>query len=848
MVDANELSEIARRTGFTVSDRTILPSKLGTFSAVPAALHLRVKTQCTIDYPNGLYGHQSRAIEAGLNGQDICLATSTASGKSLVFIALAAHLLLSDPGARVIAMYPARALILDQLKKWDAAMKPLGIRTGRIDGGIPVNQRAGILKASRVVLMTPDVAQAWLMRSLAEKAVALLMSSLRLLVLDEAHTYEGVFGTNMAYFLRRFEFAAGKHQIVLSTATLKDAEQFSRKLTGRNFRCFEQGDETQAVAEKTVMTLKLQGDPKKSFESISELLASLSQIAMRNQFRFLAFGDSRKLVEQVVVTTQRALAKLAGKASDEPDELDTNMPESMDTEAILPYRAGYEEEDRRAIQKALGDGQLAGVVATSALELGIDIGEIDVVVFLGTPPSMKSFWQRLGRAGRKNSGVCLLIDDEDLVASLGGLPSYIMRPLEPNWLYLDNRYIQYSHVLCAAGELDAQPQNPARLAIFDTLPPTFRRYLDNEIEPREPVPNDLYELKQKAQAGPHQEFPMRSAIEPNFKVSGPFGKTLGNLSYSYALREAYPGAIYYYMARPYRVIQFNFRDGDILVRKEKKWTTSPIRRVMVFPKFPDGILSYLASGDTWLIESEVQVSEQVLGFNEQRGPNKEPPHTYDLNSPYSQRALNRFFRTTGVCIQFAQLGLQQQTVETLVEAFCAEFGVQDRDIGIGDFFSRVDPQGAPAALRGFCVYDATNGSLRLTEQLAQNFGKALTVACELAQRRSETFVLNQLRSLMSIADSLASVRQEESSGDFLKDGWMEVISPGEKGIYHGEGGRRDEVEIVNFRYTPKGAVYDAKTADPKIKQSYGVRSVEPIFGITKTCWWNPDTGEIRDKD
>lgn len=99
------------------------------------------------------------------------------------------------------------------------------------------------------------------------------------------------------------------------------------------------------------------------------------------------------------------------------------------------------KRDGVAIQKALSSADLTGVVATSAMELGIDIGEIDVVVFLGTPPSMKSFWQRLGRAGRKNPGLCLIIDNEDLIGAYDGLTSYVGRPLEPNWLYLDNRYI-----------------------------------------------------------------------------------------------------------------------------------------------------------------------------------------------------------------------------------------------------------------------------------------------------------------------------------------------------------------------------------------------------------------------
>lgn len=845
MLTESELTDLANRSGFTVSDRLALQPKSATFGPIPRGLHPQIQRRLAAEYVQGLYGHQSRALEAALEGRDVCLATSTASGKSAVFITFAAHLLLTDPTARVVAMYPARALILDQLQKWEKLLHPLGFSVSRIDGGIEVSQRMGLLKTSQVVLMTPDVAQAWLMRSLAEKAVGSLLSGLRLLVLDEAHTYEGVFGTNMAYFLRRLQVAAGNHQMIVSTATLKAPGEFARKLTGREFVCFSQLDEGQPAASKILLCLRPNGDRSGSFEPTSELLASLSQTAMRNEFRFLAFGDSRKLVEQVVVSTQRALAKFAGHPSEDEGE-ETDPAENSASEAVLPYRAGYEEQDRRAIQHALEKGELAGVVATSAMELGIDIGEIDVVVFLGTPPSMKSFWQRLGRAGRKNAGACLLIDNEDLIASVGGLANYINRPLEPNWLYLENRYIQYSHVLCAAVELPGQAGGDARLAIFDTLPKSFRRLLDNELDPKEPVPNDLYELKQKAQAGPHQEFPLRSANEPNFKVNGRFGKSLGGLSYSYALREAYPGAIYYYMARPYRVVQFNFRDGAIRVCREKKWSTNPVRRVMVFPKFPDGVLQHFAAGDSFLIETEMQVSEQILGFNEQRGSKREPVHMYGPNSVYSQRSLNRFFRTTGVCLYFPKVNLQEQTANTLVEAFCAEFGIQDRDIGSGEFFSRVDPEGlVETRFRGLCIYDATNGSLRLTEQLAESFTRVVELARELAARRNEGSAVEQLGSLAQVAESLSPVTANLVRGEVLEKGWIEVISPGETGIYHGDGGRREEVEILGVRYTPKGAVYDVRSQDPNLKQSYGLRCVEPIFGVTKTCVWNPDTGEMK---
>ncbi len=849
MPSLQEIVVLAENSGLLVREQVKLNGRPAQYGKIPDGLHPKVKELLERRLERGLYVHQSRAIEASLQGHNICVGTSTASGKSLIFTAMAAHQLLSDSKSKVIAMYPAKALIQDQILKWNDLMVPLGLSVGHIDGGIPVKERDGVVQTNRVLLMTPDVAQAWLMRSLGEKSISSLMTNLKLLILDEAHVYDGVFGTNMAYFLRRFEVVTGKHQLILSTATLKDGNELAERLTGRQFKFFGSVDEGHDVPDKTVcLASSPAGKSGKQLEVIADLLANLGETGSANGFRFLAFGDSRKLVEQVVVMTQRVITKRRGKESDNEQDEDPadNNDESADAGyKILPYRAGYEETDRKKIQSALSNGNLAGVVSTSALELGIDIGEIDVAVFLGLPPSMKAFWQRLGRAGRKHSAVCLLIDNQGFVEEVGGLAKYMERPLESNWLYLQNRYIQYSHVLCAAFELTGRSNSKEQLTPFDSLPDRFRALLDNELNPKEPVPQDLYELKQRAQAGPHQEFPLRNAVEPNFRVLGPHDLPMGSLSYQYALREAYPGAIYYYMARPYRAFVFNYRQGEIRIRREKRWTTKPNSRVTVFPKFPDGILTSMRSGDSAVIESEMQVSEEVLGFVEQRGPNSEK-HEYGPTSPYSQKTLNRFFRTTGVCLCFPQITLSKDATYLLLEAFCTEFSVQERELGIGDFYSKITPAGLGKPIRGQCIYDSTNGSLRLTQQLAENFETSVRVAYDLAQRRSKPFT-KQLETLLDVAKTLTLEKVNQGHGQPSEAEWIEVVAAGEMGMYSGGRAGREAVKIIGVRYTPKGAVYDVQSEIAGMNQSLGIRCVEPIFGTTKTCFWNPETGQTREK-
>ena len=188
-------------------------------------------------------------------------------------------------------------------------------------------------------------------------------------------------------------------------------------------------------------------------------------------------------------------------------------------------------------------GRLRGVVSTSALEMGLDIGEIDLVVLLDTPVSMKSFWQRVGRAGRRNRGICTIIDTRQIIeASDQGLANYLARPLEPNWLYLHNRYAQYSNALCAAAEI-GQINGSFDRTYFQSLPEQFAQFLDNELNPTTSIATDLYPLKQAAQSDPHHEFPLRNGIEKSFRVFTNQGENRGEVTFSQALREAYPGAV-----------------------------------------------------------------------------------------------------------------------------------------------------------------------------------------------------------------------------------------------------------------------------------------------------------------
>ena len=780
-VNPDEIAAVLRLSTLVPQETVTVPGRDARFASVPDGLDVRLSSELKKRYPKGLYAHQASAISALLNGADVCLATPTASGKSLVFMTAAAHLMLHDAGAKVLAIYPAKALIQDQLAKWESFLEPLGLRVAFVDGSVAVAQRETVLSEARVVAMTPDVAHAWLMSHIGQAPVARFLASLGLLVLDEAHVYDGAFGTNMAYFLRRLLAASSPCRIICSTATVGSPDRFMRQLTGRDLLLIDADADGSALSEKTLMLAEL---PRKgSFDRMVQLLLNLVDYG---KARFLAFGDSRKAVEQIVAAILRhkdvadqAPGPEHADRGEDADVVEEDLKNERRLDHVLPFRAGYEEADRSAIQKALSEGSLAGVVSTSALELGLDIGDLDIVLLLNTPPSTKAFRQRIGRAGRRRPGVCILLDDQKLMTPL---TAYLQRQPEPSWLYLENRYIQYSNALCAAAELQARGVKSAADVPYTGLPTSFVSFVENELNPTEAVPADLYGLKQKAQGNAHYEFPIRSAAEPNFEVEGGLGTRLGTLSYAQALREAYPGAIYYYMARPYRVFAFDFKKGHIKVKRAKYFTTKPLADNMAFPDFKTGVMSSWKSDAGFVCEVELQVSERVKGFTEQRGQKKEA-HEYGATSHYSQRPLTRFFRTTGVCWAFpGELENSEVVAQCLLRSFSWICGVQERDLGHAFFKSKQGPFG-PLAVHGTAIFDGVNGSLRLTERLASQFAEIVQAATVEA---GEADLRGQLERLRTLAAELQAVGCAVPKGVPAPLGdWVEVIGRNEPGMYLG---------------------------------------------------------------
>ncbi len=853
------IHSIAQRAGVEISEEVSYTKKEAIFSNVPAGLHPVIEERIKEMYPNGLYSHQAKAIELGLKGENVCIATPTASGKTLTFTSITLSRLLTakDAGKRavILALYPAKALLHDQELKWMSAVSGTSLRIGIIDGGVPVVKRSEILATSEIVLMTPDTLHAWMMSHLDKNEVRDWLSNLQMIILDEAHIYDGVFGTNMAYLFRRIQAISRVSQFLASSATIGDPLGFLQELTGAEYELISINDDGAGMPEKKVMLCRI--PVRKTHLFRNELLKEYAA-TNGSHGRFLMFVDSRKKVEEIAAEGQRALQNNEGQENDQQETLDTldldDLVDIDNDQKVLPYRAGYEEEDRERIQAALTTGTLLGVVTTSALELGIDIGEVELVVMLGEPPSIKSFWQRAGRAGRKNAGIVALLDLDGRVTSMG-LPRYLDRLPEPNWLYLDNEYLQYANALCAADEKRATDDLHYSNIPFKTLPSAFIDLLENELVPMRSIPHDLYPLKQQANSTENVQyaFPLRSGIEKTYTVTcrNMPNQSIGKLSYSQLMREAFPGAIYRYLARPYLVSQIKNAKAEIITtRISGIGRTTPEVQTAVFPQFNDQMYYIRKSETAFVIECHVQASERVIGFELKIGNNKKR-EIYGVGNKYSQKPLSRFINTTGVCFYFPEEQLQREKIAKYIcMAFCKICSVQDRDVGWGSFLSQSSPLGAEK-VKGFAVYDSTNGSLRLTRQIPSRMNDILAEAQRLSLEEGASYIASAIGEIQRQFELFSPAQENICVSQIFEpgsdSGWVIVVAENQPALCHdGQSHINEDVIVLNFIYTPTGIRYNLKSSRDDITWQVIASMIHPINGITKCLKYNINTGETQD--
>jgi DEAD/DEAH box helicase domain-containing protein len=397
-----------------------------------------------------LYSHQARAIDLALDGENVIITTPTASGKTLAFNVPVFESLLQDKKATALYLYPMKALSNDQLKTLRAMDRELGTKAlpSVYDGDTPQSARVGIRDTARIIVSNPYAIHRYLSWHDRWRR---FFSGLRYVVVDEAHTYRGVFGSSVALLIRRLRRILKRYgsdpQFILSSATVANPEELSFRLTGKEFQVVSNDGSGRGTKYFVFWNPPLEGESR----------GSTHQETMRLLVNQVDHG-----LQTLCFTQSRRMAELVSKWAREYDN-------SKFRNEIASYRAGYLPEDRRRIEDDLKSSRLRGVTSTNALEVGIDIGSLDSVIISGYPGTRISTWQQAGRAGRGTSESLVT-----LVAFDNPLDQYYMKhparffgsKNEEAIVDLHNPYIVLGHLMCASAEM---PLTAADSAYFGDI-------------------------------------------------------------------------------------------------------------------------------------------------------------------------------------------------------------------------------------------------------------------------------------------------------------------------------------------------------------------------------------------
>jgi DEAD/DEAH box helicase domain-containing protein len=527
---------------------------------IPCDLHPEV-TRALHDLGlDGLWSHQAEAYEAAAEGP-VIITTGTASGKSLAFNLPVLDTLARDPTARALYLYPAKALSQDQARALGAMRVP-SLRPAIYDGDTPREGRAAIRRKSNLVLTNPDMLHVGILPN--HRAWGPFLSNLAAVVIDEAHVYRGVFGSHVANVLRRLRRVCEAYgtapRFLMASATIANPVELAERLTGlRDFHHVE--EDGSPGSSKTIamwnppLTDEALGARRSPLAEAADLLAEL----VAGGARTICFMKSRRAVELMARFAQGALEE-------------QGHPELA--ARIAPYRAGYTPQQRRELERKLVQGELLGVVATDALELGIDIGALDaaiVVTFPGTVASLRQMW---GRAGRRGRGLAIYVAGED------ALDQFFCRHPDEFWdraveaaiLDHENEQIYAAHLLCAAHE------GPLEAADGATLGEDWEWHARKLVAAGHlRVDRHGRYVMRRAEGYPAADVSLRSAGADAFAVVDvSSGEMLGTVETARAFTTVHDGAIYLHMGRSYEVQTLDLEARHALVKPfDADWYTQP---------------------------------------------------------------------------------------------------------------------------------------------------------------------------------------------------------------------------------------------------------------------------------
>ena len=615
------LSELKRND--SISAYHHIPARESRLRDLPAHLEPAIRRALASRGILQLYSHQAEAYVLAEKGVNTVVVTPTASGKTLCYNLPVLQRIARNPDARALYLYPTKALTYDQLDDLMNWANELDREVGvfSYDGDTPQDARSAVRSKGHIVLSNPDMLHKGILPH--HTRWSRLFENLAFVVVDELHTYRGVFGSHVANVFRRLsricQFYGSKPQFICTSATIANPKELAERLTGQPFDLINEsgaGEGEKHVFFYNPPVVNRQLGIRRSY--VHEATHVAAAFLKRN-IPAIVFANSR-LVTEILVRYLK----------------DATEDGAVPQEKVVGYRGGYLPNERRQIERGLRDGRIRGVVSTNALELGIDIGSLEVAVLAGYPGNIASTWQRIGRAGRR-SGMSVAV----MVASSTPLDQYIVnhpeyflsQPPEMGLINPDNIHILISHLQCAAFELPFG---------VDEL---FGGHNVGEILDYLCERGFIHRAGNKwhwtSEAYPADSVSLRSISSDNFVIVERTreARIIGEVDYTSAFTTLHEKAIYLHQGQQYYVHELNIAERRAYVEKvDSDYFTDAITYTKV---------KILETMETTREHNhgEVHVAHQVVGFKKIKFFTNENVGSGDLNLPVQEMHTTSYWIT-----------------------------------------------------------------------------------------------------------------------------------------------------------------------------------------------------------
>jgi DEAD/DEAH box helicase domain-containing protein len=585
----------------------------GEYEVIPNGVAPSIREALARTGVEQLYSHQARAFESAEAGRNVVITTASASGKSLCFNLPVLNALAAGDKSRALYLYPTKALTQDQIRKLQALKLPF-VRPGVYDGDTPSDHRPQIRGRSNILLTNPDMLHIGILPH--RDSWQDFFFNLKYVVIDEAHTYRGVFGSHVANVIRRLRrvcaIYGGEPHFLLTTATIANPGELAASLTGLDCELIGHDGsprgERQIVFWNPPFVDEALGIRKSVFSEAATLFTDL----LARRVRAIVFSRTRKGTELVYKYAAQRL-----------EEIEPSL-----VQAISPYRGGYTPAQRREIESGLFEGKLLGVVSTSALELGIDVGGIDAVITATFPGTVASLWQQWGRAGRgAQPSLAVYIAGQDALDQFFMVhPDELLeRDVESAILDFQNEQIFAGHLGAAAFE--------APLAAGD------EKFFGPEMAPAVTALESQGRLRRRN--GTHiwarPEFPaasihLRSSSADTFTiVVESTGAVLGQVEAERAFVFVHPGAIYMHLGETWQVRRLDLGGRVALVRPIlADYYTQPKKETMV--EIEERLMVRSAAG-VELSFGKVLATEHVIAYQKKQLSDNQVLEIVELELP-----------------------------------------------------------------------------------------------------------------------------------------------------------------------------------------------------------------------